>query len=165
MTVSEHSRSYEDQASVSDSFSLLEKAWISPRSRSKKAGGKNRLMKAVRSSSHVSIVPSLKFHYNYFLLPSTGMRFSLTMIKWLPLIANSLAVSRIVIAEPGVRATTRSAAHMGSSSIGKRFSIVSESDGSGDVENCAVHLLDFNSSDFGKSAANKDIGAPVLEAS
>ncbi|GJU13187.1 retrovirus-related pol polyprotein from transposon TNT 1-94 [Tanacetum coccineum] len=44
--------------------------------------------------------------------------FPLTRVKWLPLIANSLAVSRIVIAEPRVGATTRSAAHMGSSSIG-----------------------------------------------
>ncbi|GJS20954.1 hypothetical protein Tco_0449586 [Tanacetum coccineum] len=38
-------------------------------------------------------------------------------VKWLPLMANSLAVSGIVIAEPRVRATTWSAAHMGSSSI------------------------------------------------
>ncbi|GKF50082.1 hypothetical protein Tco_0143333, partial [Tanacetum coccineum] len=44
--------------------------------------------------------------------------FPLTRVKWLPLIANSLAVSGIVIAEPGVGATTWSAAHMGSSSIG-----------------------------------------------
>ncbi|GJV36686.1 hypothetical protein Tco_1409163 [Tanacetum coccineum] len=49
-------------------------------------------------------------------LPSNG--FPLTRVKWLPLMANSFAVSGIVIAEPGVRATTRSAAHMGSSSIG-----------------------------------------------
>nr|GEU55588.1 hypothetical protein [Tanacetum cinerariifolium] len=34
-------------------------ARISPRSRSKRAGGNNGLMKAVRSSSHVLLVPSL----------------------------------------------------------------------------------------------------------
>ncbi|GKC51393.1 reverse transcriptase domain-containing protein [Tanacetum coccineum] len=45
-------------------------------------------------------------------LPSNW--FPLTKVKWLPLIANSLTVSGIVIAEPGVGATTRSAAHMGS---------------------------------------------------
>ncbi|GJU71580.1 hypothetical protein Tco_1262985 [Tanacetum coccineum] len=39
-------------------------------------------------------------------------------VKWLPLIANSFAVSRTVIAESGVRATTRSATYMGSSSMG-----------------------------------------------
>nr|GEW68969.1 reverse transcriptase domain-containing protein [Tanacetum cinerariifolium] len=35
-------------------------------------------------------------------------------VKWLPLMANSFAVSRIVIAEPGVRATTQSTAYIGS---------------------------------------------------
>ncbi|GKD77359.1 hypothetical protein Tco_1339980, partial [Tanacetum coccineum] len=49
-------------------------------------------------------------------LPSNW--FPLTRVKWLPLIANSLAVSRIVIAEPRVGATTWSVAYMGSSSIG-----------------------------------------------
>ncbi|GJY46473.1 DNA-directed RNA polymerases II, IV and V subunit 11 [Tanacetum coccineum] len=38
-------------------------------------------------------------------------------VKWLPLMANSFAVSGMVIAKPGVRATTRSATHIGSSSI------------------------------------------------
>ncbi|GJS77523.1 hypothetical protein Tco_0727404 [Tanacetum coccineum] len=47
------------QASVRDSFSCWEKARISLRTRSKRARGKNRLMKAVRSSSYVLIVPSL----------------------------------------------------------------------------------------------------------
>nr|GEW18625.1 hypothetical protein [Tanacetum cinerariifolium] len=49
----------ESQASVRDLISCWEKARISPRSQSKIAGGMNQLMKAVRSSSHVSIVPSL----------------------------------------------------------------------------------------------------------
>ncbi|GJV32510.1 hypothetical protein Tco_1392910 [Tanacetum coccineum] len=79
-------------------------------------------MKAVRSSSHVSIVPSLSLSNPVFASPDRFMRNS--RVKWLPLIANSFAVSGIVIAEPGVRATTWSAAHMGSSSIGKRFSRV-----------------------------------------
>ncbi|GJT74754.1 hypothetical protein Tco_1041479 [Tanacetum coccineum] len=35
--------------------------------------------------------------------------------------ANSFTVSGLVVAEPGVGATTRSAAHMGSSSIGLSF--------------------------------------------
>ncbi|GKB31761.1 hypothetical protein Tco_0871162 [Tanacetum coccineum] len=38
-------------------------------------------------------------------------------VKWLPLIANSFAVSGIVIAEPGVGATTRSAAHIDNSRV------------------------------------------------
>ncbi|GJQ93424.1 hypothetical protein Tco_0004563 [Tanacetum coccineum] len=50
--------------------------------------------------------------------------FPLTRVKWLPLIANSLAVSGIVIAEPGVGATTWPAAHMGSSSIGWIVSLI-----------------------------------------
>ncbi|GKG43855.1 hypothetical protein Tco_0482948, partial [Tanacetum coccineum] len=40
-------------------------------------------------------------------LPSNW--FPLTRVKWLPLIANSFAVSGIGIAELGVRETTRSA--------------------------------------------------------
>ncbi|GKB13213.1 hypothetical protein Tco_0847136 [Tanacetum coccineum] len=43
-------------------------------------------------------------------------------VRWLPLMANSFAVSGMVIVEPGIRATTRSAAHMGSSSIGSQLS-------------------------------------------
>ncbi|GJW27271.1 hypothetical protein Tco_0041082 [Tanacetum coccineum] len=43
------------QASVRVSCSCWENAWISPRSRSNRAGGKNWLIKAVRSSSQVSI--------------------------------------------------------------------------------------------------------------
>nr|GEV24734.1 hypothetical protein [Tanacetum cinerariifolium] len=54
------------QASVRNSFSCWEKAQISQRSRSKRAGGKNRLMKAVRSSSHVLIVPSLSSSSHVF---------------------------------------------------------------------------------------------------
>nr|GEX23530.1 hypothetical protein [Tanacetum cinerariifolium] len=42
-------------------------------------------------------------------------------VKWLPLMANSYTVLGKVIAEPRVRATTRSAAHMGSSFMGLRF--------------------------------------------
>ncbi|GJZ24013.1 hypothetical protein Tco_0561472 [Tanacetum coccineum] len=57
------------QASVRDSFSCWEKARISPRSRLKKDRGKNRLMKAVRSSSHVSVVPSLSSSNHVFASP------------------------------------------------------------------------------------------------
>ncbi|GKG39789.1 hypothetical protein Tco_0463934, partial [Tanacetum coccineum] len=87
-------------------------------------------MKAVRSSSHVSIVPSLSSSSHVFASPVSNRGkiiriglvlpsnwFPLTRVKWLPLIANSLAISGIVIAEPGVGATTWSAAHMGSSTI------------------------------------------------
>ncbi|GJW10761.1 hypothetical protein Tco_1576588 [Tanacetum coccineum] len=49
-------------------------------------------------------------------LPSNW--FPLTRVKWLPLMANAFAVSGIVIEEQGVGATTRSATHMGSSSMG-----------------------------------------------
>ncbi|GKB37483.1 putative nucleotidyltransferase, ribonuclease H [Tanacetum coccineum] len=45
-------------------------------------------------------------------LPSNW--FSLMRVKWLTLMENSFAVSRMVIAEPGVGATTRSADHMDS---------------------------------------------------
>nr|GEW30172.1 hypothetical protein [Tanacetum cinerariifolium] len=54
------------QASVRDSFSCWEKDWISLRSRLKRSRGKNRLMKAVRSSSHVLIVPSLSLYSHVF---------------------------------------------------------------------------------------------------
>ncbi|GKG06566.1 hypothetical protein Tco_0329535, partial [Tanacetum coccineum] len=53
------------------------------------------------------------------ILPSNW--FPLTRVKWLPLMANSFAVLGMVIAEPGVGATIRSASHMGSSSMGLRF--------------------------------------------
>ncbi|GKE99424.1 hypothetical protein Tco_0022775 [Tanacetum coccineum] len=52
-------------------------------------------------------------------LPSNW--FPLTRVKWLPLMGNSFAVSGIVIAELGVRATTWSETYMGSSSIGSEF--------------------------------------------
>ncbi|GKE32344.1 hypothetical protein Tco_1451666 [Tanacetum coccineum] len=39
---------------------------MSPRSRSKRVGGKNRLMKAVRRSSHVLIVPSFSSSNHVF---------------------------------------------------------------------------------------------------
>ncbi|GJR38789.1 hypothetical protein Tco_1214473 [Tanacetum coccineum] len=80
-------------------------------------------MKAVQSSSLVSIFPSLSSSNQVFASPggsdlvSPSNWFPLTRVKWLPLIANSLAVLGIVIAELGVGATTRSATHMGSSSI------------------------------------------------
>nr|GEV57763.1 retrovirus-related Pol polyprotein from transposon TNT 1-94 [Tanacetum cinerariifolium] len=45
--------------------------------------------------------------------------FPLTRVEWLPLIANSFAVSGIVIAEPGVGATTWSAAHIDNSWVSK----------------------------------------------
>ncbi|GJU55023.1 hypothetical protein Tco_1228737 [Tanacetum coccineum] len=68
-------------------------------------------------SSFVEFVqPCFCFPGSVLALPSNW--FHLTRVKWLPLIANSLAVSGIVIAEPGVGATTWSAAYMGSSSIG-----------------------------------------------
>ncbi|GKC15470.1 hypothetical protein Tco_1012252 [Tanacetum coccineum] len=54
------------QASVRDSFSCWEKARISPRSQSKRGGVKNQLMKGVRSSSHISIVPSFSSSNHVF---------------------------------------------------------------------------------------------------
>ncbi|GKE88195.1 hypothetical protein Tco_1565670, partial [Tanacetum coccineum] len=57
------------QSSVRDSFSCWEKARISPRSRSKRAGGKNRLMKAVQSSYLVLIVHSLSSFSQVFASP------------------------------------------------------------------------------------------------
>nr|GEU60482.1 hypothetical protein [Tanacetum cinerariifolium] len=54
------------QPSVRDSFSCWEKAWISLTSQSKRAGGNNRLMKAVCSSSHVLIVLSLSSSNHVF---------------------------------------------------------------------------------------------------
>ncbi|GKA56609.1 hypothetical protein Tco_0755681 [Tanacetum coccineum] len=97
------------QASVRVSFSCWEKAWISPRSRSNRDRGKNRLIKAVRSSSDVVMVPSLSSSSQVFASPIPLMR-----VKWLPLMGNSFVVSGMVIAKPGVEATTRSAAHIGS---------------------------------------------------
>ncbi|GKB66993.1 hypothetical protein Tco_0928405 [Tanacetum coccineum] len=47
----------------------------------------------------------------FLILPSNW--FPLIRVKWLPLMANSFTVSRMVIAEPEVRATTQSAAHIG----------------------------------------------------
>ncbi|GKF20216.1 hypothetical protein Tco_0068854 [Tanacetum coccineum] len=49
-------------------------------------------------------------------LPSNW--FPMMRVKWLPLMANSFAVSGMVIAKPELEAITRSTAHMGSSSIG-----------------------------------------------
>nr|GEX89913.1 hypothetical protein [Tanacetum cinerariifolium] len=70
LRVSRDSFSYKEygisQASVRDSFSCSEKARISSRSPSKRARGNNRLMKAVRSSSYVSIVPSLSSSNHVF---------------------------------------------------------------------------------------------------
>nr|GEV91085.1 xylulose kinase-1 [Tanacetum cinerariifolium] len=54
------------QSSVGDLFSCWEMAQISSRSQSKRAGGKNQLMKAIRSSYHVSIVPSLSLSSHVF---------------------------------------------------------------------------------------------------
>ncbi|GJY49881.1 hypothetical protein Tco_0439837, partial [Tanacetum coccineum] len=56
--------------------------------------------------------------------------FPLTRVKWLPLIANSFAVSGIVIAEPGVRATTRSKAQWVHHPLDHNFEEYQESDGS-----------------------------------
>ncbi|GJY35933.1 ribonuclease H-like domain-containing protein [Tanacetum coccineum] len=78
-------------------------------------GGKNRLMKVVRSSSHVLIVPSFRSFSHVFASLVSDRRniirqttsFSVSLVKWLPLMANSFAVSGMVIAEPGVGATTR----------------------------------------------------------
>nr|GEV59238.1 hypothetical protein [Tanacetum cinerariifolium] len=102
----EHIFSYSNGASVKDSFSCWEKARISPRSQSKRAGGKNRLMKAVRSSSYVLIVPSL--------ISSCHDRFSSTIelvsfdeSQVVTFNGKFVCVSGMVIAEPGVRATTR----------------------------------------------------------
>ncbi|GJS81542.1 hypothetical protein Tco_0748083 [Tanacetum coccineum] len=69
------------------------------------------------NSSFVEFVqPCFRFSRSALVLPSNW--FPLTRIKWLPLIANSFAISGLVIVEPGVGATTQSVAHMGSSSIG-----------------------------------------------
>ncbi|GJS08776.1 hypothetical protein Tco_0365572 [Tanacetum coccineum] len=73
-------------------------------------------------------------------LPSNW--FPLTRVKWLPLIANLFAVSGIVNAEPGVGATTWSAAHMGLSSIGSYFIKIQESDE-------VVDVVDNSSGTFG----------------
>ncbi|GJT73287.1 hypothetical protein Tco_1032573 [Tanacetum coccineum] len=56
-------------APVRDSFSCWEKAQISLRSWSKSAEGKNQLMKAVLSSSHVLIVHSLSLSSHVFAFP------------------------------------------------------------------------------------------------
>nr|GEU32378.1 retrovirus-related Pol polyprotein from transposon TNT 1-94 [Tanacetum cinerariifolium] len=66
------------------------------------------------------------FMRNVLVLPSNW--FPLTRVKWFLLIANSFAVSGIVIAESRVGATTQSAAHMGSSSIGSNESLSSDKD-------------------------------------
>ncbi|GJX20309.1 hypothetical protein Tco_0222986 [Tanacetum coccineum] len=63
-----------------------------------------------------SFIEFVQLCFCFSVLPSNW--FPLTRVKWLPLMANSFAVSVIVIVEPGVGATTPSAAHMGSSSRG-----------------------------------------------
>ncbi|GKC41940.1 hypothetical protein Tco_1059662 [Tanacetum coccineum] len=84
-------------------------------------------MKAVRSSSHVLIVPSLSSSSHVFASPASDkgniirQTASFSIVMWLPITANSFAVSGMVIAEPGIGATTQSTAHMGSSSMGLRF--------------------------------------------
>ncbi|GJR15503.1 hypothetical protein Tco_0798155 [Tanacetum coccineum] len=66
-------------------------------------------------SSFVEFVqPCFFFSRSVLVLPSNW--FPLMRVKWLPLMENSFAVLEIVIAEPRVRATTRSASHVGSSS-------------------------------------------------
>ncbi|GJW32672.1 hypothetical protein Tco_0052704 [Tanacetum coccineum] len=75
-----------------------------------RAGGKNWLIKVVRSSSHVSMVPSLSSSSQVLaslvilILPSDW--FPLTRVKWLPLMEKSCTDSGMVIAKPGVGATT-----------------------------------------------------------
>ncbi|GJS04851.1 hypothetical protein Tco_0321359 [Tanacetum coccineum] len=69
-------------------------------------------------------------------------------VKWLPLMANSFGVSGIVIAELGVRATTRSAAYMGSSSIGS-YGVYGLGEGWEGLEyHKGEGLCAFNSFDF-----------------
>ncbi|GJY72391.1 hypothetical protein Tco_0476094 [Tanacetum coccineum] len=64
-------------------------------------------------SSFVEFVqPCFCFTRSVLVLSSNW--FPLMRVKWLPLMANSFAVLGMVIAEPGVGATTRSTAHMGS---------------------------------------------------
>ncbi|GJY02933.1 reverse transcriptase zinc-binding domain-containing protein [Tanacetum coccineum] len=129
------------QASVRDSFSCWEKAHISLRSQSKRARGKNRLMKAVRSSSHVLIIPSLSSSSYVFasLVSDRG-----NIIRWLPLMANSFVVSGMVIEEPKVRATTRSAAYTGSSSMGLRFLMIRyQESGIGDSIPLHDYMMNF----------------------
>ncbi|GJZ74439.1 hypothetical protein Tco_0638585 [Tanacetum coccineum] len=79
-----------------------------------KSWGKNQLMKAVRSSSHVLIVPSLSSFSHVFASPVSDRGNIADYEKFM----NVFMRIGIVITEPGVGATTRSAAHMGSSSIG-----------------------------------------------
>nr|GEU30601.1 reverse transcriptase domain, reverse transcriptase zinc-binding domain protein [Tanacetum cinerariifolium] len=57
------------QASVRVLFSCWKKAWISLRSRSNKVGRKNQLIKAVQSSSQISMVPSLSLSSQLFASP------------------------------------------------------------------------------------------------
>nr|GEV03197.1 retrovirus-related Pol polyprotein from transposon TNT 1-94 [Tanacetum cinerariifolium] len=57
-------------ASIRDSFSCWEKARISLRSRLKRSGGKNQLMKVVRSSSYGLIVPSFSSSSHVFAFPN-----------------------------------------------------------------------------------------------
>ncbi|GKB82295.1 hypothetical protein Tco_0949190 [Tanacetum coccineum] len=123
--------SYEAKHRLEIPLSMMRKCLDFSSVRTQRVGGKNRLMKAVQISSHISIVPLFSSSNHVFASleeireTSSGgqlhSRFPLARVKWLPLMANSFAVSGMVIAEPRVGATTRSAAHMGSSSMGLRF--------------------------------------------
>nr|GEU81304.1 hypothetical protein [Tanacetum cinerariifolium] len=113
---------------VTLSDSLIFLAQISLRSRSKRAGGKSAYKGGAKfiprfDGSFIEFIQAC-FCFTFLMLSSNW--FPLTRVKWLPLIANSFAVSGMVIAKPGVKATTRSAAHMVSSSIGLKGHFVRE---------------------------------------
>nr|GEX81444.1 hypothetical protein [Tanacetum cinerariifolium] len=74
------------------------------------------------------------FMRNVLVLPSNW--FPLTRVKWFPLIANSFAVSGIVIAESRVGATTQSAAHIASTSMETQNPLLKDKDG----EEVDVHM-------------------------
>ncbi|GJW32172.1 hypothetical protein Tco_0052204 [Tanacetum coccineum] len=74
---------------------------------------------SLSSSSHV--FASLVSDRENIIRRTTSFLFPLTRVNWLPLMANSFAVLGMVIVELGVGATTRSAAYIGSSSIGLWF--------------------------------------------
>nr|GFB16916.1 hypothetical protein [Tanacetum cinerariifolium] len=106
---------------------------VSQKELGEKSANENGLKFILRFNSFFVEFVQPCFCLSILVLPSNW--FPLTRVKWLPLIANSFAVLGIVIAEPRVRATTRSKVHMGSSSISKNIKKVTEVI---DVENWRV---------------------------
>ncbi|GJZ35055.1 hypothetical protein Tco_0580872 [Tanacetum coccineum] len=124
------------QASVKIHFPMLrESTGFLRGSVEKRWAKKNWLMKRVFEVYHHVSYPSIMFRPTWVFASLVSDRGNIIMrttsflvhhsklvsidyVHWLPLMANSFAVSGIVIAKPGVRATTWLATHMGSSSIG-----------------------------------------------